>query len=88
MAKKVATHAQNVNMELGLSWALPQSLIPEVHVQIVVAEPCPISGKLGGLEEVAHAQSVAVELNLLGGQPGDPNVNARAHLASAEPNNL
>jgi len=88
MAEEAATHTQNVDVELGLSRALPQSLIPEVHVQIVVAEPCPILGKPGGLEKVARTQPIATELDLPGGQPGDPNANARTHLASAEPNNL
>jgi len=88
MAEEAAAHPQNVDAELGLSWALPQSLTPEVHAQRVIMEPCPISGKLGGLEKVTRTQPVAAELDLPGGQPGDPNANAHAHLASAEPNNL
>jgi hypothetical protein len=87
IAEEAAAHAQNVVAELGLSRALPQSLTPEVHAQRVIAEPCPISGKLRGLEKVTHVQPIAAEPDLPGGQPGDPNVNAHTHLASAEPNN-
>jgi hypothetical protein len=55
---------------------------------MVVAEPHPILGEPGGLEKFAHAQPVAAEPDLPGGQPGDPNANAPAHLASAEPGNF
>src|SRR5216683_4438156 len=33
IAKEAVAHAQNVNAELGLSWALPQSPTQEVHTQ-------------------------------------------------------
>jgi hypothetical protein len=39
-------------------------------------------------EAATHAQPVAAEPDLPGGQPGEPNANAPAHLASAEPGNL
>jgi len=69
IAKEVATHAQNVIVELGLSQDLLQSLDPKVHMETVAMEPCPISGEPGGLnsEKVAHVQPVAMEPDLLGG---------------------
>ncbi len=88
MAEKEATHTQHVDVEIGLPLGHPESPALEVHAQTVIVEPHPILGKLGGLEKVACMQPVAVELDLPGGQPGDPNVNARMHLASAEPEDL
>jgi len=88
IAKEVVAHAQNVNAELGLSWALPQSPTQEVHTQIVVVEPCPILGKPGGLKKVTCMQPVAAEPDRPGGQPGDLSANAHAHLASTEPEDL
>jgi len=87
IAEEAATHTQNIVAELGLSWNLSQSPDPEVHAETVATEPCPISGKPGGLdsEKVAHMQPVATEPDLPGGQLGALNANARTHLASVEP---
>ena len=75
----------SVDMELGLSWDLTQSLTLEVHVQTVIVEPCPILGEPEGLKKVTYIQPVAIELNLPDGQPSNLNANAYMHLASVEP---
>ncbi len=69
IAEEAAAYAQNVVAELGLSQDLSQSPDPEVYMETVATEPCPISGELGGLnsEKVAHVQPVAMEPDLLGG---------------------
>jgi hypothetical protein len=45
IAEKGAAHAQNVNVELDLSRALPQTPTLEVHARMAVAEPDPRRGK-------------------------------------------
>ncbi len=88
IAEEAAAHTQNVDVELGLSWALPQSLNPEVHVKIVVVEPDPKLGEPDAPRAAAYVQLVSVELDLLLGLPGDPKEDTCVHLTSAEPNDL
>jgi hypothetical protein len=85
MAEEEATRAHDGSAELGLPRGHGEDPSPQVHAQIVAAEPDPILSEEDTFDVVAHTQTVVVEPDaILDGLDALKDV-AHAQLVSVEP---